>query len=509
MTSLSKLKISNLFILGFEGTILSEKISDKLLRLRPAGIILFDTNIESRVQVKKLISDLKILLGKKLLISVDQEGGKVERLRKISPSLCSLYALGKASSKLNSDGSLSEQSIENLKTHTRLLALDLIDLGFNLVFAPCADINNNSLNPIIGTRSLGEDSDLITKQLSIIISELKNYPLLHCVKHFAGHGDAKIDSHLALPEIDLSDLSKFKSHLQPFKKAISLDTDSVMVAHARYKLPSKIIKELKLADKNFFSENLDLLSQVPASISSMLIKDFLCKHLNFNNLVISDEITMKALSSFGDYESIAKQMIHAGNDLVIWNTNIDEALEVSEAELSSELLDSIKQSLEKIDRFHELLIERKSIDQKDLHNSNNLRFENYQQEIDFSYKEQEKFLRESLLVSDLEDFHEPNLILCFEHHKIENFVLQDIFPNVCIKRFNGESNLNETLSKYQNQKILVFSFLAFTDAKQRKQVDLIKESQNQVLEIACDYPDSEADINLLGFNKIHLKAIIK
>ncbi|NQY81409.1 MAG: glycoside hydrolase family 3 protein [Candidatus Caenarcaniphilales bacterium] len=491
MTLLNKLKISNLFIVGFEGTILTDEISEKLLRLRPAGIILFDTNIESRPQVQKLIKDLKNLLGEKLLISVDQEGGKVERLRKVSPSLCSLYALGKASSELNSDGSLSEKSVENLKTHTRLLALDLIDLGFNLVFAPCADLNSNSLNPIIGTRSLGEDSNLIAKQLSVIINEFKNYPLLHCAKHFPGHGDAKIDSHLALPEIDLSDLTKFESHLQPFKKAISLDTDSVMVAHATFKLPPKIIEELKLEDEESFSK-------LPASINPKLIKSFLCKHLSFSNLVISDEITMKALSHFGDYESIAKQMIHAGNDLVIWNTNIDEALEVCDAELSSELLNSIKLSFEKIDRFHEFLSLRVKTYQKR---------EELDQEIDSLYLKQQDFLKELFCNNHLQDFNEPDLILCFDHHKIENFVLSEIFPNVTIDRFNNKSNLTIILDRYRDKKILVFSFLAYTNPKQREQINVIKKSSNQVLEIACDYPDSEAHINLLAFNKVHIEAL--
>ena len=487
-------KLSNLFIVGFEGTILTEKLKEKLLKLSPAGIILFDTNIESREQVKKLIIDLKNSLGEKLLISVDQEGGKVERLRKISPSLCSLYALGKASSELitKGDGSLSEKSLENLKIHTRLLALDLVDLGFNLVFAPCADLNSNPLNPIIGTRSLGENSDLISMQLNIIINELKKYPLLHCVKHFPGHGDAKIDSHLALPEIDLSELTKFEQHLKPFKESIKLDTDSVMVAHARFKLPFQITEELKLENGTSFSE-------LPASINSKLIKDFLSRYLKFNNLVISDEITMKALNKFGSYESIAKKMIKAGNDLVIWNTNIDEALEVSEAELSSELLDLISGSLDKIDSFHELLNERQK---------NHKMPENYDFEIDTLYQKQKDFLAPLFNNYDLKEFSSPDFIFSFDHHKIENFVLNKIFPDTPVERFNNSSNLIEILNKYQNKKILVFSFLAYTNPKQREQINLIKESQNQVQEIACDFPDSEADINLFGFNRIHLDTLI-
>ena len=332
-----KLKISNTFIVGFEGTKLTEELKEKLLKINPAGIILFDTNLESRPQVKKLIKDLKSLLGEETLISIDQEGGKVERLRKISPSLSSLYALGKASSELDSEGNLSKNAVDNLKTHTQLLALDLIDLGFNLVFAPCADLNSNPLNPIIGTRSLGENSSLITKQLKVIITELKKYPLLHCIKHFPGHGDAKIDSHLALPEIDLSDKSKYEEHLKPFREMIKLGTDSVMVAHAVFKLPEIIQQKLALSSNNN-----------PASINQGLIKNLLIKEFQFNNLIISDEITMKALNNFGNYSEISKLMLKAANDLIIWNTNIDEAFQASEMEIDTEISEAIKNTLVKL-----------------------------------------------------------------------------------------------------------------------------------------------------------------
>ena len=478
--SKSELKLSNLFIVGFEGTQLSKEIAEKLLKLKPAGIILFDTNIESREQVKKLILDLKNLLSENTLISVDQEGGKVERLRKISPSLSSLYALGKMGSGLDSDGKLSKESIANLRTHTRLLALDLIDLGFNLVFAPCADLNSNPDNPIIGTRSLGEDSELLTQQLNVIINELKKHPLLHCVKHFPGHGDARVDSHLALPEIDLSEPEKFNKHISPFKEAIKLNTDSIMVAHALFKFPNRNLEKL------------------PASINHLLIKEFLVQELKFKNLIISDEITMKALSNFGDYESICKQMIKAGNNLIIWNTNIDEALAVYDLDLDANLFDSINASLEKINSFHELLEAR----EKSYEAPNNI-----DQEINnLKYKHQER-LKKLFRDYDLKDFTSPDLILCFAHHKIENFVLDEIFPNIKIERFNNKSNLSEILAQHRNQKVLVFSFLAFRDPEQRKQINIIKESENKVLEIACDFPDSEAGINLLGFNKTHLKSL--
>ena len=155
-------KISNTFIVGFPGTILTSELKTKLLEIEPPGIILYDTNIESREQVKKLTQDLKDLLGENLLISVDQEGGKVERLRKISPSLLSMLALGEIEQSINGD---------IFSVYSELLAQDLMDLGFNLVYAPCLDLNSNSKNPIIGTRSLGSSPSQVSRQSIKLIKE--------------------------------------------------------------------------------------------------------------------------------------------------------------------------------------------------------------------------------------------------------------------------------------------------------------------------------------------------
>ena len=359
------MQLSNLFICGFQGAVLDKETADKLLELKPAGLILFDTNIKEAEQLKKLITDLKDLLGEDILISVDQEGGKVERIRKVSASLPSLYALGTASSK----------NPEYLKTHTQLFASELINLGFNLVFAPCLDLNTNPQNPIIGTRSLGDDAKLISKQATTIINELKKYPLLNCAKHFPGHGDSSKDSHYSLPYIDLSKEFLFNNHLDPFRAAINSDIDMVMTAHAIYRLPENIQAKLLKSTLNNSKLKPEILEKLPASINPFFVESLLKQELNFKGLCISDEITMKALSEFGDYKRICELMVNAGNDLIIWNTNIDEALEIERSSpschLSKSLRERIENSIEKI-QLKKNQLKAKKIKALEIQHSSNL-----------------------------------------------------------------------------------------------------------------------------------------
>ena len=288
------MNFGKLFIIGFDSLVLTEELKEKLLKLEPAGVILYDCNIESKDQVKKLISDLKNLLGEDLLVSVDQEGGKVQRLRKICTDLPSLKALGIAAQKDES----------YLELHSRTLAIELVELGFNLVYAPCADLNTNPANPIIGSRSLGKEPAIVSKQLTKIHNSYRDSGLISCAKHYPGHGDAGVDSHLDLPLIKRTK-EENDFHLRPFKALIKNNIEMIMIAHL-------VINE-----------------GLPASINPEIINK-LRKELDFKGIVISDEITMKALSQFGDYSKIAELLIKAGNNLIIWNTNLDDALRTAD-----------------------------------------------------------------------------------------------------------------------------------------------------------------------------------
>jgi beta-glucosidase-like glycosyl hydrolase len=531
------MQLSNLFICGFTGTVLSKETADKLLELKPAGLILFDTNIEEPEQLKKLISDLKDLLGEDILISVDQEGGKVERIRKVSASLPSLYALGTASRKNPS----------YLKSHTQLFASELIDLGFNLVFAPCLDLNTNPLNPIIGTRSLGNDAKLVSQQATAIIDELKKYPLLNCAKHFPGHGDSIKDSHYSLPHIDLSEELSFNNHLEPFRAAVDSGIDMVMTAHAIYKLPESI--QEKLLGSGFNNKlTHEILEKLPASINPFFVEGLLQQELKFKGLCVTDEITMKALSEFGDYKRICELMIKAGNDLIIWNTNLDEALEVERSSptchFSKALRERIENSIEKIRltknqlkarKFQALEIQGTS----SLDKSSTIKHildSNHREEL---IKEMLNIVQDSIqetttqsAVSRLRRTNDrsnaelssllplkPDYILVFEHPKLESEVIMKAFPEAKLIKFSKEESLIDLilghLEKESNEitksslKYLILTFQCWSDPKLESLILDFKKYFPNTIHVECDFDSEIADINLGGANLIHYTGLAK
>ncbi len=318
------MNIGKLFIVGFPGLSLSPEIAAQLTELKPAGVIFFDQNIESRKQVIKLVSDLKDLLGEDLLISVDQEGGRVQRLRKVTTPLASLRDLGK-------------QNDAAIREHARVMCTELKDLGFNYNYAPCVDLDTNPANPVIGERSLGADPKLVSSQAQILIEEYRRYGIKSCAKHFPGHGDTDLDSHLALPILDYPKkfgfhwILDYEKHLEPFQAAIEAGVDSVMIAHLL--LP-----------------HLD--EKLPASLSPTIIQEELRAELGYQGLVISDELTMKALTRFGDYTAICKQALVAGNNLVIWNVNLGDAVTVArKLNSDTDLMKAYNSSLIYLEQF--------------------------------------------------------------------------------------------------------------------------------------------------------------
>ena len=535
------MQLSNLFICGFKGATLDKETASKLLELKPAGLILFDTNIEEPEQLKKLISDLKDLLGEDILISVDQEGGKVERIRKVSASLPSLYALGTASVK----------NPDYLKSHTQLFASELIDLGFNLVFAPCLDLNTNPLNPIIGTRSLGNDAKLVSKQATAIINELKKYPLLNCAKHFPGHGDSIKDSHHSLPYIDLSEELSFNNHLEPFRAAINSEIDMVMTAHAIYKLPESI--QEKLLGSGFNNKlTQEILEKLPASINPFFVEGLLQQELKFKGLCVTDEITMKALSEFGDYKRICELMIKAGNDLIIWNTNLDEALEIKRSSptchFSKSLRERIENSIEKIKLTKNKLRDKKITVLGSQHSSNLDKNSTVKHTLDHSHreelvKEMSNIVQDSIQIkhkakngldAELSNFLplKPDYILVFEHPKLEVEIITKVFPEAKLIKFSKETDsLSDLILNAEKEstevskstlKYLILSFQCWRDPKleslilnaengvvQRSLILNFKKHFPNTIHVECDFDSEIADINLGGANLVHYRALLK
>ena len=277
--------VYQMFIIG-TGEALDESLKKGL-----GGVIFFTKDIQSREQFKSLVRNIK---SKSLIppfLSIDQEGGRVERTENIHPRYLSpRFAFQKG------ENFLHEQSEK--------IALELKDYGLNLNFAPCADVNTNPNNPIIGERSFSSNTDDVIKGINIASEEFRKNGIIPCLKHFPGHGDADKDSHLTLPCIDLPLNEMEEIHIRPFKEK----ADMIMVAHLH----------CTCFDKNV----------IPASLSKNAV-GYLRNNIGYNGVVITDDMVMKGVQDFGAVEACI-MAIEAGVDMFIYRNADRETVKIIE-----------------------------------------------------------------------------------------------------------------------------------------------------------------------------------
>lgn len=284
-------KLGQLFFVGFEGYTLTKEIKSFLRAVQPGGIILFECNIKTKKQVQKLIQDINDFSDIKPFIAVDQEGGSVERLRNICTGVPSLWGLSKV-------------GLNEVLQAQEIIIKELLDLGINMNLSPVLDINSNKENPVIGTRSISENPNIVSKYgLEIVNLNLK-YNLIPVIKHFPGHGDVNVDSHLDLPILNKSKAELDRFELLPFKSCINAPV--VMTAHLA--LP-KIEKE----------------NTRPASLSKEVTK-ILRKELGFEGLIMTDELNMKGVTKNYKLNDAAFQAIINGADLALFNHESESTL---------------------------------------------------------------------------------------------------------------------------------------------------------------------------------------
>ena len=291
---------------------------DKALSRGLGGVILFTKDIQSEVQFKSLISEIKKKALFPPFLSIDQEGGRVERTESIRPKrLSPKYAFEKG------EAFLRQQSEE--------ISFELKRWGINLNFAPCVDVNTNPINPIIGERAFSENSSDVIAGARIFVEASKKCGVIPCIKHFPGHGDAEKDSHLSLPNIDLSLEEMEKIHIKPFKQMIEDGIEMVMVAH--------------LHCNCFDKEN------VPTSLSKNAV-GYLRNNLNYQGVVITDDMIMKGVQDFCPLKACV-MAIKAGVDMFIFRNSDNVTLKLIEdlcleVEKNEELKGLIIESNERI-----------------------------------------------------------------------------------------------------------------------------------------------------------------
>lgn len=309
-----KEKVYQMFILGTDGNGYKKALNNGL-----GGIIFFTHDIQTPEQFKTLIKECKSIAKIPPFLSIDQEGGRVERTENIHHGkkyLSAKYAF--------------EKGLDFLEKQTNLMAKELKDYGINLNFAPCIDVNTNPNNPIIGERSYSSNPNDVIKAEKIVSETYRKNGIIPCVKHFPGHGDANADSHLTLPRIDLSLDEMEKIHIKPFR-ACTKKIEMVMVAHLHCTCFEK--------------------DEIPTSLSKNAIS-YLRNNIGFEGVAISDDMIMKGVAKFGDVEAV-EMGIKAGLNMFIYRNSEAKTIEIIEkiaqkAEKDEELFKNIEKSYKKI-----------------------------------------------------------------------------------------------------------------------------------------------------------------
>ncbi|ASK63992.1 beta-N-acetylhexosaminidase [Virgibacillus phasianinus] len=321
-------KIGQMIFSGVDGTEMTAETKNTIKNYHVGGIILFGNNIESKTQTVNFLNGMKTANAGNpypLLLGVDEEGGSVTRMPDGIKSLPTSRSIGK----------LNDPDVSfNVGT---ILGKQMKALGFNLDFAPVLDINSNPNNPVIGDRSFGDNPNIVTRLGIQTMKGIQNEGVISVIKHFPGHGDTGVDSHLELPKVNKSYEELSKLELVPFKKAISEGADVSMVAHI---LLPKI-------DEDY-----------PASMSKEVITGILREDYDFDGVVITDDLTMEAITDHYSVADAAVQSVKAGADLLLvaHNPNLiaevfDELKEaVEEGEISENRID---ESVERITHLKE------------------------------------------------------------------------------------------------------------------------------------------------------------
>lgn len=308
-------KLYQMFILGLEGDGYRQALQNGL-----GGIIFFSKDITSVEQFQNLTLEIKKESKISPFLSIDQEGGRVERTENIHNGkryLSAKYAFAKGE--------------EFLAKQTDEIAKELKSYGVNLNFAPCIDVNTNPNNPIIGERAFSDNSDDVILGEKIVTAEYRKNGIIPCVKHFPGHGDANADSHLTLPEINMDFIELENVHIKPFRYAINDGIEMVMVAHLH--VPH-------------FEKNI-----IPTSLSRNAIA-YLRNKLGFKGVIVSDDMIMKGVAKFGGVQA-CEMGIRAGLNMFIYRNSTPEIINIidtiaQKAENDTELRENIEKSYELI-----------------------------------------------------------------------------------------------------------------------------------------------------------------
>ncbi|MBE0691345.1 MAG: beta-N-acetylhexosaminidase, partial [Anaerolineae bacterium] len=280
-------KIGQMLLVGFEGLTAPDYLLDWLREGRVGGVILFARNVESPAQVAALTGAIHAAATYGAIVSIDQEGGTVARLREGFTESPGAMALASAR-----EGEALTEAV------SAVLARELRALGIGWDYAPVVDLTYTAANPSVGTRSFGSDADSVARLAAAAVRGFQRGGVAACVKHFPGLGDTPIDTHMAMAVVDTPVEHLIKHDLVPYRAAIAAGVASVMITHVLYRA---------------------LDADHPATLSPVVVHRLLREALGYDGVVTTDCLEMRAVRDhYGARESAVLAAL-AGIDAILFS----------------------------------------------------------------------------------------------------------------------------------------------------------------------------------------------
>lgn len=261
------------------------------------GIILFGENVGDAAQLGKFIDECQSNASIKLFVAIDEEGGRVSRLANSGLVKVTKFPGNSVLGRIGDTNLAYQQAL--------IIGRELSCLGINFNLAPVADLNTNPHNPVIGDRSFGSDPYLSGRLVNATVRGLRESDVISCLKHFPGHGDTELDTHLGSVVLDRSSDILSNREFIPFRMGIAGGADAVMIAH---------ISVPQISENN-----------CPASLSRKVITGLLRKSWGYNGLIITDAMEMAAITNFYTPGEAAVLAVEAGADIILISPSFENA----------------------------------------------------------------------------------------------------------------------------------------------------------------------------------------
>ncbi len=298
-------KIGQLFIvctdsLDFSAeTSITDEMRENLARFQPGGVIFFSFNINTPEQTSTFITEMQKSVKIPLFIGVDEEGGMVARIANNKEMGTTSFP----TMKVIGDSGSPEEAGKVGET----IGKEISGLGFNLDFAPVADVMTNDANEEIGERSFGSDPKLVSDMVAEEVKGLQKYDVSATLKHFPGQGSSGEDTHKGYVGLDVTIDNLRDTDFMPFKSGIAAGADFVMTSHVS-------VSQITGND-------------LPSSLSDIVVSAILRDELEFENVIITDAMNMKSITKFYDSDEAARLAFQAGNDMILMPDDFSLAVE--------------------------------------------------------------------------------------------------------------------------------------------------------------------------------------